>query len=722
MKAGSLNINESLYSGMYTGVIAWTAFAVVEWCFSFLLGGIILPRFLHWEFTALLFTIYVALGLILGALFGLGLHVLASRSWFMNKANSAIIYHAAATFTVVLVFFLNLVVNYSTDPLTTADSLDLSELPELIISLFLACGLGVSAGSNILFRRLRFLTNPWTISIILLGLPFINKELLVDLSITIKATLALTFPLVVSLMSYFVLKIVEKMKICTPILSASRIKSLGFLTALVIIVNGVSLFLDQEPNVVYPALRVSPLVANNPNVILITLDTVRADHMSLYGYERDTTPFLKKFSEEATQYVKANASADMTLPTHASIFTGLYARQHGAHYDPKTYPAGRPLDAKFHTLAEILSYSGYLTLSVVANYAYLGHAFGVEQGFQYYDQRVLTPFLEKTQNYYLRQGVYNILKRFVSPSRFDKVYRSAEEINREIFRLLKKVKGSGEPFLFFINYMDAHWPYLPPPPFDTLYPEKVENFSTDRYYALKEKMMKLEGDIKQVERDHLISQYDGAIAYLDFQLGKLIQHLKKIGLYENSLIIITSDHGEAFGERNLIEHAVGVYQDQVYIPLIIKYPNSRQKMIVDEIVSVIDIMPTVLDVLGYEIPENVSGQSLFRFKPCNERIIISESFANEHFFRWNPSFDRIERAIFSGTFKYINSTKGKRELYNLSKDPSEKNNLYKSDNVVAKELEMRLEQWLHTTVAEYGSSTKLDKASHDRLKSLGYIK
>ncbi|NIO20031.1 MAG: sulfatase-like hydrolase/transferase, partial [Candidatus Aenigmarchaeota archaeon] len=178
------------------------------------------------------------------------------------------------------------------------------------------------------------------------------------------------------------------------------------------------------------------------------------------------------------------------------------------------------------------------------------------------------------------------------------------------FTLLDMVRDRRRPFFLFINYMDAHWPYIPPRPFDKLYPGKIKRFTTERYGSLINVVLQQKRKMTKQEYSHLLSQYDGAITYIDFHIAKLTERLKKLGKYQNSIIIITSDHGEAFGERDLIGHGVSVYQDQIHIPLIIKYPNSREKAIVNKLVSLVDLMPTLLTVLDYEIPARNQGQSL----------------------------------------------------------------------------------------------------------------
>jgi arylsulfatase A-like enzyme len=462
--------------------------------------------------------------------------------------------------------------------------------------------------------------------------------------------------------------------------------------------------------------------ANRPNVLLIVMDTVRADHLSLYGYERDTTPSLRKFAEKATQYTRAIAPADMTLPSHASIFTGIYGSRHKAHYDAPKSPEGRPLDEGFHTLSEILSEKGYLTMAVVANTAYLRHDFGLNQGFQYYDQRTAVPFLHETQPYYIRQGIRNGLTHFFSPPIFDQRYLRAEEINKEAFACLDKANLKRLPFFLLINYMDAHEPYIPPHPFDTYFSGKNPSFTLKNYFQMQEDVMRRERKVTDMEYRHLLSQYDGGIAYIDYHINELIERLKVVNLYDNTLIIITSDHGEVFGQRKIIGHASSVYQDQVYAPLIVKYPDLNKGLVEDELVSLVDLMPTALDVLGFGIPGEIQGESLLKVGEGNSRIVFSESFPNPMYIKWHSRFNRFERAIFSGNYKLISSTDGKRELYDLSKDPDEKGNFYETNDGISKELEAKLNQWLKEVKEESASPAKLRKETLDRLKSLGYIK
>jgi arylsulfatase A-like enzyme len=164
-----------------------------------------------------------------------------------------------------------------------------------------------------------------------------------------------------------------------------------------------------------------------------------------------------------------------------------------------------------------------------------------------------------------------------------------------------------------------------------------------------------------------------------------------------------------------------VYQDQVHVPLIIKYPQIGKKTVVNEFVSLVDLMPTILDLVDHEVPAGVQGKSLLKLEHTSEREVVSESFATGSRRNMHPRFRRVERAIFLDPFKFISSTNGKRELYDLSKDPHEQHNLYKPDDPVSQELEAKLDEWVKSIRPHPSQPAKLDRETLDRLKSLGYI-
>jgi arylsulfatase A-like enzyme len=508
--------------------------------------------------------------------------------------------------------------------------------------------------------------------------------------------------------------------------SSAKIGALPFVLAAVTLFGlGVIFYADSRSPQMPSGPGFRQMEASAPNILLIVMDTVRADHLSAYGYERDTSPFLLGLAEEATLFRNAIAPGAMTLSTHASIFTGMPSRQHGSHLDPwNGYPVGRPLSQKFDTLAESLEKQGYLTLGVMANTTFLSPHYGLDQGFQYYHNREHTPFLGQSHPFYIRQFVRDIFVRFVPREAFDRVYCRAEVINREAFGVIDEIHNEDKPFFLFINYMDAHNPYIPPPPFDRKFPGKDDSFTSAHYYPLAIDVVKGKREVRPEEYAHLISQYDGAIAYIDSQIQSLIARLKEARLYENTLIVITSDHGEAFGDKNLFNHGCSVYQDQIHVPLIIKYPKSRQKIVVEEPVSLVDLMPTILDVSGGEIPSSLTGKSLIRPSEESGRPVVSETYPSGYLIGHNAEFDRIEYALFAGPHKLIRSTKGKKELFHLLDDPHESRNIISLSQGRGTQLDATLGFWLESTISESESSAEKtpDKETLERLRSLGYIK
>jgi arylsulfatase A-like enzyme len=458
-------------------------------------------------------------------------------------------------------------------------------------------------------------------------------------------------------------------------------------------VLGCAFFFGSNIHAQGDSRRLAALESSKPNILLLTLDTVRADHLSLYGYKRNTTPHLAELARVATVFSHATASGDMTITSNAAILTGTYASWNGARPHQSSSGNGVPISNKYPTLAEILSEHGYSTAAVVANSGFLTREWGFDRGFQFFDARGAVRMMPPQKEYLLRYGARQVLHRVVDTAAFDMMFLRAGEINREAYGLLDRARSSGRPFFLFLNYMDAHSPYAPPPQFDELYPaEKDLSIPDARYGQLFDQLAEGRGQMSEKERQHYISQYDGAIAYMDAEIGRLIAGLKQRGLYENTLLIIVSDHGEAFGERDLIGHGLSVNKDQVDVPLIVKYPGSDQGEWVEERVGHTDVLPTVLEVTGITPPQFLQGFSLRRGVGNTDRRLISESFPGSGLISLNRKFNRIERAIYSGSFKYIDSTAGKHELYDVSADPSEAHNLCSVDAARCSTMQHDLEE------------------------------
>jgi arylsulfatase A-like enzyme len=455
-----------------------------------------------------------------------------------------------------------------------------------------------------------------------------------------------------------------------------------------------------------------PAPSNKPNILLIVLDTVRADHMSLYGYERDTTPWLRNFAKESLVFNNAYSTGDFTLPSHASLFTGLYAEGHGAHRSAQD-SVGAPLSSNAVTLTEVLAQKGYATAAVVSNYAYLTPGFGFSQGFDFFDYRsgrsLFSPLRECPS---LRQMITFRLRAHFASRMTSLGYRGAEQITSQALEVVDELSKQDRPFFLFLNYMDAHTPRVPPQPYRDRFPGRDPNVRPSRYNLLATRMANQDRPLGESDRAHISASYDGAIAFLDAEVQVLLEQLKRSNILENTLLIITSDHGEMIGEHNSLDHGVGVYQEQIRVPLMIRTPPGDARGMRNAPASGVDIMPTILHAAGLNSPTGIVGQNLLDTDLPEARMVFSESFPRPHRLR-------AETAVVSSRWKLIESTKGKLELYDLAADPREQNNVAAShpELVAAMEPEM----------AKLAPSTKLGRSPRSvdaetlrKLRSLGY--
>jgi arylsulfatase A-like enzyme len=407
--------------------------------------------------------------------------------------------------------------------------------------------------------------------------------------------------------------------------------------------------------VLVPGKARSRLAAGaRPNIVLVVIDTLRADRVSAYGYPRATTPNLSRLADEGVLFRNVIAPGNWTPPSTASLLTGTFPVTHGAIQADQ---AGlHPANA---TLAEILSDAGYRTGAVVSNSTALGFASGFDQGFAFYDARPNGRF-----------GYEPMLNGFLIafPLAFAgdlTPWRPATEVNRIAFEWLDENEDA--PFFLFLNYMEPHEPYAPPAPF------------ADRYPGRRILMAPRSGEIMRDRRDltpeeeaHFRSMYDGEVACADASLGTLLDHLRRIGVYEDTLVVVTSDHGEFFGEHRLMTHTIGPYEEVHRVPLVIRYPRSRVRGIENAYVQLVDVLPTVLQVAGLPVPEIVQGRAL----PNVGHPILIEGAVNRRLVGFfGKRFDRSYQGIYAGGWKLVSNSDGTNELFDLGADPAETRDL-----------------------------------------------
>lgn len=355
--------------------------------------------------------------------------------------------------------------------------------------------------------------------------------------------------------------------------------------------------------------------------LLLTLDAVRADHLSVYGYPLDTSPNLASLARHATVYENAWAASDMSLGSHASLFTGKYPGRHGA-WAGEGFPVGRPLPASERTLAERAAEAGCVRFAAAANGYFLNAAYGLSRGFQLFD----VPQADRLE---LRTRLDLAAHRFAG--RGAAVHRRAREVNAVLAKGLDAARSANRPFLAFANYMEAHDPYAPDrrflgrfPGYDPLLPPRAERFIGP---AGSRRI------VDPRERRHLVSLYDSAIATLDHELGLLFERMRAMGLYDGALIVVTADHGEMLGERGIFGHGAGLMDEVLRIPLIVKFPFQREARRVAVPVSQVDLVPTLLDLFGLPLDPGLDGISLLGVEQAGERELRAESPPERAVFR-----------------------------------------------------------------------------------------
>jgi len=419
-----------------------------------------------------------------------------------------------------------------------------------------------------------------------------------------------------------------------------------------------------------------PASQNSPNVLLIVLDTVRAQNLSLYGYQRQTTPWLEQFAKTGIRFDRALATSSWTLESHASMFTGELPHKLFASWQtPQDYRT--PLDDKHLTLAEALTSRGYSTAGFVGNLLYCTRAHGLDRGFVHYEDYVasLEDFLGSSS---LGNEIYSGYREMTGKreSRFQK---TAPQVNQAFLHWL--ARQNNRPFFVFLNYFDAHDPYTPPEPYDLLFASEkprgpridpARNYRSDEIRDLRD-------------------AYDGSIAYLDKQLSSLFSELQKQGRLENTLVIITSDHGEQFGEHGLMTHGNSLYRQLVHVPLVLSFP-SRVPVggIVREPVSLVDLPATVIDLVGMGKQVRVPGRSLGRhWNGMTRAEIEAEKHVSEILVGkkkpdwWPPSWPVYKggmKSLVSGGFHYIKNGDGREELYDFERDSLEQHDLSRTEN------------------------------------------
>jgi arylsulfatase A-like enzyme/Tfp pilus assembly protein PilF len=416
----------------------------------------------------------------------------------------------------------------------------------------------------------------------------------------------------------------------------------------------------------FAALQVQAQTAVKPalNVVLITIDTLRADHVGCYGYKQIKTPNIDGLAADGARFERAFAVVPVTLPSHSTMLTGTYPMFSGMHDF-----SGNKLSPLQPTLASVLKQAGYQTGAVIAA-AVLDSRFGLNQGFDFYYDHFDFSRLDEAN--------------------LDEMERPGNVVADVALDWLSK--NSQKKFFLWMHLYDPHFPYHPPEPYS---------------------------------HEYAAQPYDGEIAFADEQVGRLLRFLKEKGIYQNTIIVLCGDHGEGLGEHGEKTHGFFIYNATMHVPLIIRLPENGAARTIEDPVSLVDLMPTVLGAVGLEIPSQVQGRSLLSElrggntghddKAERDRVLYGETFLPRIHFNWSEL-----RGSENTKYHFIDAPRP--ELYDLAKDPGEVHNLFTEKKAVAEEMSSKLSGMIRDYSAgkEMAEKTGLDPALMERLKALGY--
>jgi arylsulfatase A-like enzyme len=458
-----------------------------------------------------------------------------------------------------------------------------------------------------------------------------------------------------------------------------------------------------------------------PNIILIALDAGTAGHFSCYGYSRQTTPNIDRLAQRGVQFDNAIAPSSWTLPSFSSIFTGLFPHQHGADF-------ASPLPERFRTVAMALRSAGYQTAGFNANVAYGQTSQGIARGFDLYKDGSENLRQNIVETLFGRAFTKFIIMRFFRPDRPER--QNAEEINRNVFRWFSH--RTPQPYFLFINYFDVHSPYFAPQPY-------VKRFGKLPFAVARRAKGETYGTeslpLTPAEKALLVAGYDNTLAYADHQIEALMQFLAKSPDWSNTVVIITADHGETFGEHGAFGHGMNLWRELVHVPLIIVGPGVPAGVHVRSVVSTRKLYATILGFAegsknGAPGPSSLQN----RWSGGQDSILESTGVVSE--LGASPSIAQIQDTYMSVTtpqWQWILDAHGHTQLFDLVKDPLETADMADSpdSSTVVETLQRFLREHVMTSARPWagltylqpmglGGTPRVNPQLHDMLDSLPY--
>jgi arylsulfatase A-like enzyme len=437
---------------------------------------------------------------------------------------------------------------------------------------------------------------------------------------------------------------------------------------------------------------------SRPNLILITIDTLRADHLGFAGYARDTSPALDRLAAEGVWFPWCYAQSATTGASHATIFTSLHPHDHGVLANREQFP-DKP------SLIETLRRQGYFTAAFVSSVV-VGRKFGIARLFDHFDDELTTP----------------------EPNRQERYERPAGQTLDAARRLAARLPRS-RPFFLWIHLIDPHGPYRPP--------EQADVFVGDRRQA-SPRILEIGGsdwDLGRIpayqsldgrtDAEFYVARYDAEIRYADAALGLFFDRLRSLGLYDRTVIAVTSDHGETLaepGHKRYFAHGTMAYEEVVRVPLVVREPAGRRQLARvprDQVVTSMDIAPTLLALLGVRAPSGFQGRNLLREQPTEGAPVFSMGAYGSPMLTAEIG---TQFSVLRGPWRYIlNSADGVEELYDHRVDPLEAVDVAVREPETLARLRRDVASYLQRTPAG-ATPVEMTPEHLERLRALGYVR
>lgn len=440
-----------------------------------------------------------------------------------------------------------------------------------------------------------------------------------------------------------------------------------------------------------------------PNLVVIVVDTLRADHLGCYGYERPTTPRLDRFAAESVLFENAVASSSWTAPSIASLFTSVHPSVHGVTTFAAALPASLP------TLAEVLQRHGFRNTGLSANFVHIVERKGFARGFQSFAELRRPAAAGEEEEF---AGLVAADARLVTD------------------RAIEAARASrGAPFFLYVHYMDPHSTYAPPEPFRSRFARRYEGSFTGTTNELKD-VMQGKRAANDADLRRLVDLYDAEIAFTDAEIGRLLDQLRRLDLYDNTVIAFLSDHGEEFGEHGGVFHGVTLYDEMTHVPLLVRLPRGRHGGTrVTPVVQLVDLGPTLLQVVGVADDRKTQGTSFAGLLAAgNDAAATAPAFSELHpdapvEAALRPRTHRT--AVTTRDWTWLAGREGAAELYDRRSDPGQRENRVQGEPAVAASLGLAAGEFadaLRDWGTAAGEQVPLRPEDREQLRALGYLR